>query len=96
MTKQKQDIRVSFLPINVRSVEQLGNAIRRIRRLQKLSQIELAKKAGVTQATVSRLEAGVQKTEIHTLLLILAALGSDLRIAARPKTEPKNALEGLF
>lgn len=80
---------------NIRSVEQLGNAIRRFRKLQKISQIDLAKKAGVTQKTISKIESDSSKTTIATLLLVLAALKLDLGISERPKKN-QNDLEGLF
>jgi len=80
---------------NIRSVEQLGNAIRRFRKLQKISQTDLAKKAGVTQKTISKIESDSSKTTISTLLLVLAALQLDLGISERPKKN-QNDLEGLF
>ncbi len=81
--------------IQVRSPEQLGNSIRRIRKLKNLSQAELAKKAGVTQVTVSRTERGGAKVEVGTLLLIFAALSVDLAVTPRP--HPANdSLEGLY
>lgn len=86
----------TFAPIAIRSVSQLGNAIRRIRRLQNLSQTELSKKAGVTQATISRMESGAHKAEISTVLLLMAALNADLHMGPRPKVEANNNLEGLF
>lgn len=94
--KKRSDSNVKTPTIIVRSQEQLGVAIRRLRKLQEVSQIDLAKKAGVTQATVSRIESGNQTAEFKTIILILAALNSDLSITRRPKSEPKNSLEGLF
>lgn len=68
---------------NVRSLEQLGNALRRFRKLQKISQVELAKKAGLTQKTISVIERDGKGT-IATLLLILSALKLDLNLIERP------------
>jgi HTH-type transcriptional regulator / antitoxin HipB len=82
--------------ITIRSASQLGNAIRRLRKLQNISQVELAQKAGLTQATISRLEKGTQKAEAGTLLLILSALEADMTIAPRRKIDPKEELEALF
>lgn len=61
-----------------------------------MSQAELAQKVGLTQATISRLEKGVQKAEPRTLIVILSALNADLAITARPKKSVENDLEGLF
>lgn len=79
----------------MRSVEQLGSAIRRFRKLQKISQVDLAKKAGVTQKTISKIESNSSKAAISTLFLVLAALKLDMVISERPKTV-QNDLEGLF
>ncbi len=57
----------------------------------------LAKKAGLTQAAISRVEsASNERIEIRTLFLILAALDADLIIAQRPQRERKISLEGII
>lgn len=86
----------SFTAITLRSHEQIASAIKRIRKLYGLSQMELAKKTGLTQATISRVESANKKTEIGTIFLILTALNSDLQMTPRPKSEEKTSLEGLF
>lgn len=86
----------TLFPISVRSPAQIGNAVRRLRKIKNLSQTELAQKAGLTQATVSRIEKGNQKAEIHTLLLIFAALDADLAITERTKVDQTDSLEGLY
>lgn len=40
-----------------------------------LSQSELAKRAGLTQATISRIESGSRRGDIETLALLAAGLG---------------------
>lgn len=92
---QSEKIRNPLQGANIRSVEQLGSVIRRFRKLQKISQIDLAKKAGVTQKTISKIESDGSKTTIGTLLLILAALKLDLTASERPKKN-QDDLEGLF
>ncbi len=92
----ENSIKPQIAPITIRSYEQLGNTIRRIRKLIKLSQSDLAKKAGMTQTTISNLESGKTVAEVGTLLLILAALNIDMIITARLKDDKKNLLEGLF
>lgn len=83
-------------PIIVRSAQQIGNAIRRLRKLNSLSQVELASRSGVTQATVSRIEKGHQKTEVGTLLLLLTALDVDIVITDRKKQTALDSIEGLI
>lgn len=85
-----------FNLITIRSHDHLAEAIKRIRKLRGLSQVDLAKKSGLTQATISRVEGGSKKVEIGTLILIFAALNADLVVMPRPKSEAKSSLEGLF
>ncbi|MES2802463.1 MAG: helix-turn-helix transcriptional regulator [Bdellovibrionota bacterium] len=94
MKKEKLD-KISFNLITVRSHEQVAHAIKRIRNLYGYSQVDLAKKTGLTQATVSRAENKSRKVEIGTLILILSALNADLVIAPRVKNS-NSSLEGLF
>lgn len=81
--------------VSIRSSEQFGSAIRRFRKLQGLSQVELAKKAGVTQATVSKMENGSKSAEIETLILLFAALNLEIKVSSR-SDHKRNALEGLI
>ena len=83
-------------PITVRSEDQLSSAIRRLRKAQGLSQVDLAKKAGVTQATISRIEQGNKESMIKTIFLILAALGVELLVSGKTQTNQSGSLEGLI
>jgi DNA-binding XRE family transcriptional regulator len=85
-----------FNSITFRSVDAMAQALKRVRKLHRYSQTELAKKTGLTQATISRVESGSKKVEIGTLILIFAALNADLVITPRLKSNVKNSLEGLF
>lgn len=69
----------------VRSPKQLGAAIRRQRKLMKLSQSDLGAKSGLRQETISFLENGNPAVRLDTLLSVLAALDLELRIAPRSK-----------
>ena len=55
------------------------------------SQLELAKRAGIKQATVSRLLAGERQGEPETWERLLSALG--LKLAAVPKDADLSKLE---
>lgn len=94
--KKKSDAKELFNAIIIRSHDSLAQAIKRIRKLRMYSQVDLAKKTGLTQATISRVESGSKKVEIGTLILIFAALNTDLVIVPRPKSETNTSLEGLF
>ena len=95
--KMKAKTNLSILaPIVVRSDDQLANAIKRLRKMQGLSQAELAKKAGVTQPTVSRIEQGSKAAEVGTIFLLLSALNIDLQVIPRVQNKRGNSLEGLI
>lgn len=79
----------------VRTAPQMGEALRRVRRADHLTQAELGQKMGVRQATVSRLESGERGTELGTLMDALAALNLELVIRPRAQGEAPD-LEDLF
>lgn len=66
----------------VRTALSLGAELREERRRRGLRQADLARAAGVRQATVSKLETEGEVTT-GTLMAILAALNLELRIAPR-------------
>jgi transcriptional regulator with XRE-family HTH domain len=58
------------------SPQRIGKVLKRLREAKDLSQLELAKRAGVAQAYLSELEAGQKKNPgIETLRKIAKALG---------------------
>ena len=57
------------------SAPAVGEAIKRLRHARGLSQSELARRSGLTQATVSRIESGTRRGDIETLALVAAGLG---------------------
>jgi HTH-type transcriptional regulator/antitoxin HipB len=76
-----------------RSIDQISNAVRRRRKLLKLSQDQLSQSTGLRQATISELEAGDSNARLTTLLDILTALDLELVIRDRTKS-PK--IEDIF
>ena len=69
-----------------RSSKQLGQALRRCRRLLKLSQKELGEKTRLRQSTISELEAGKPGTKLQTFFDVLTALDLEIIIQPRSKT----------
>lgn len=57
-----------------------GPAMRRHRELLRLSQEELADRAGLDRSYVGRVERGEQNASLNTLQRISQALGSDLDV----------------
>jgi len=75
----------------------LGAQINHLRRKQNMTQVELAKKAGVTQGYIARLErAELENYELKTLKRIAAALDAHFVYGfvedVRHKIEPRKAL----
>jgi HTH-type transcriptional regulator/antitoxin HipB len=68
-----------------RSPEQLGNAIRRVRKKRGMSQSELGEKAGLRQETISLIENGNPAAKFETILAVLSALDLEIMIHERSK-----------
>ncbi len=64
------------MPVALRSVAELGAAIRDRRRALGLSQQELAERAGVSRQWIVGVEAGHDRAEVGLLLRTLRALDS--------------------
>lgn len=73
---------------------QLGAAIRRRRRILKLSQQEVGDRIRLRQATISALENGKPGTRMGTLLDVMTALG--LEIVVRERSTIERNLEEIF
>jgi HTH-type transcriptional regulator/antitoxin HipB len=78
-----------------RNPRQLGNVVRRARKRNRLTQIELGTKTGCRQETISLIETGNPATRIDTLLGVLASLDLEIRIAPRTKGAPAD-IEDIF
>jgi HTH-type transcriptional regulator / antitoxin HipB len=78
-----------------RTPQQIGNLIRRTRRMQGLSQAELGAKAGFRQETVSLIETGNPAAKLETVLVILAALDLEFHIVPRSKSDSAD-IEKIF
>ena len=74
---------------------ELGEEIRALREMQRLSQSELARRMGSTQPAIARLEAGRVAPSLNTLDRAAAALGVELVIAASAR-KPTTALRCSF
>ena len=68
-----------------RDPKQIGNLIRRARKVRALSQKALGDKAALRQETISLIENGHPSAKIETLLSILAVLDLEFQIAPRSK-----------
>ena len=58
----------------------IANSMIKARLAKKLTQEQLATKAGVTQNTIARLESGTNNPTINTVNKVARALGKELRL----------------
>lgn len=65
--------------------EQMGAAVRELRRAAGLTQQQLAEHAGVSRLCVSDLERSARQTGIAGLIRIVAALGYEFDLHPRPE-----------
>jgi HTH-type transcriptional regulator / antitoxin HipB len=68
-----------------RDPKQIGNTIRRTRKLRGWSQADLGARARLRQESISLIENGNPAVRIENLLAVLAALGLEFQIAPRSK-----------
>ena len=86
--KIKPDELAESLGVNsseVREKQKLIKLIIEARKKNKLSQVELAKKVGVTQSRIAQIESGIgtSRVSFDVLLNILTELGYDYRIVSK-------------
>lgn len=71
----------------IRSTEAMGSSLREARLSLGLTQLELGRRTGLRQATISRLENGEGGT-LESLFKLLSALKMDLRLEPRSTDLP--------
>ena len=67
----------------IKTMQDLGTAVRRARNAQELTQLELAEACGVGITFISQLERGKETAEIGKVLRVTQMLGLDLFVAKR-------------
>ena len=79
----------------VRSPNQLGAALRRFRRERALTQVQLGKRAGLRQGTISQVENGLETVKLSTVMDLMRVL--DLEVVVQPRTKgSEKEIEELF
>jgi transcriptional regulator with XRE-family HTH domain len=61
-----------------------GAMLAQLRRRHRLSQAQLAIRAGTSQAAISRVERGLESPTVDRLAALLQVMGETLTLAARP------------
>lgn len=83
------------MEIHARTPQQVGDALKRFRKLKKLTQREISEQIGLRQATISSVESGDAGTQLKTLTEILKSMDLELVIRNRSRGD-KTTLEDLF
>lgn len=78
-----------------RTPRQIGTIIQRARKKRSWTQMQLAERAGLRQATISVIESGEKPAKLESILAVLAALDLELRIGERSKGHARD-IEALF
>lgn len=74
------------------AIEALVLELYKKRKLSRLTQIDLSKKTGIPQATISRAESFNGEPTLDTLVKIADALGMNLSIVLSPKLDSSETL----
>lgn len=68
----------------MRTLAEVGHALQQARLQKRLSQVELARRAGVSRVTLSRMETAAKADmSVAALLRLARALGYELRLVER-------------
>lgn len=73
----------------IRSVKELGEALRQYRKAKGLTQTAVGSPVNLVQSKISKIEKGALAIELNTLFRLLAALDLELVIQPRQKYELK-------
>jgi len=74
--------------ITARTSAQVGESLRRRRKLLGWSQEELGRRSGVKQENLSAIENGAQGVRLGTIFRLLAALDLQMTVRDRRSSEP--------
>ncbi len=78
-----------------RTSRQIGTIIQRARKKRNWTQMQLAERAGLRQATISTIESGQRPAKLDSILAVLAALDLEFRVGERSKGNER-VIEELF
>lgn len=70
--------------------------VRALRSALRMSQAQLARRSGIPQANIARLEAGKTDVRLGTLRRLFAALFCDLAVFPRPRQRPGDVLADRY
>lgn len=83
------------MKITARTPDQIGNALRRVRKAKGMTQKDVSARTNLRVATISSLENGDPGTKMRTLTSVLAALGLEFVVQDRIQ-ENRPSVEDIF
>lgn len=83
-------MRHTMIPIT--SAEMLGKVLRKYRNEYDLTQSEVGKKFNLPQKTISSIESGLPGVRLATLFKVMSALGLEMHLEPRAKSNQEEAL----
>jgi transcriptional regulator with XRE-family HTH domain len=75
---------------------EIGTLVREKRERVGLTQVQLARRAGISQSTVSAVERGTRRPSLRLLGRVLAAFGLQWRVSTEPIEEPETELDAAI
>jgi HTH-type transcriptional regulator/antitoxin HipB len=83
------------MKITARTPDQIGNALRRVRKAKGMTQKDVSARTNLRVATISSLENGDPGTQMRTVLSVLAALDLEFVVQDRVQ-ESQPSIEDVF
>ncbi|OSQ39584.1 helix-turn-helix domain-containing protein [Thalassospira mesophila] len=83
------------MKITARTPDQIGNALRRVRKAKGMTQKDVSARTNLRVATISSLENGDPGTQMRTVLSVLAALDLEFVVQDRVQ-ESQLSIEDIF
>ena len=83
------------MKITARTPDQIGNALRRVRKAKGMTQKDVSARTNLRVATISSLENGDPGTQMRTVLSVLAALDLESVVQDRVQ-ESQPSIEDIF
>ncbi|AUG51852.1 helix-turn-helix domain-containing protein [Thalassospira marina] len=83
------------MKITARTPDQIGNALRRVRKAKGMTQKDVSARTNLRIATISSLENGDPGTQMRTLISVMAALDLEFVVQNRIQ-ESRPSIEDIF
>lgn len=79
--------------MSARTPQQIGEALRRIRKSKGMTQKDVSQRTNLRVATISSLENGDPGTQLRTVMSVLSALGLEFVIQSRDASDSTDIVD---